>query len=96
MKLIYVLLIFHRKLFLPAMLISLLIALLGLGISGSFSLGLLGFSYLFLAVLCQYFIYELNNPNEYYFYYNLGLSKPILYVSTVVIGLLIGLIGSMI
>jgi len=48
----------------------------------------IGFSFLFIAPLMQYFIYEVKNKHEYYFYYNLGLSNTILWVSTIVIGFL--------
>jgi hypothetical protein len=37
-------------------------------------------------------IYEIRNPNEYYFYYNLGLSKTVLWISTIAISFCIGLI----
>jgi hypothetical protein len=96
MKTASAILVFHKKLMLPSMVVSMFIALLGLGISGSFSLKMMGFSYPLIALMFQFFIYELNNPNEYYFYYNLGLSKLLLYASTLAIGLLIGLIFSII
>lgn len=51
-----------------------------------------GFSFVFLTPVFQYLTYEIRNPNEYFFYYNLGLSKLVLWTSTLVISLIIGLI----
>lgn len=51
-----------------------------------------GFSFVFLTPVFHYLTYEIRNPNEYFFYYNLGLSKLILWTSTLVISLIIGLI----
>ncbi len=40
--------------------------------------------------LTHYFIYELRNENEYYFYFNMGLNKIMLYASTVILNLIFG------
>jgi hypothetical protein len=68
-----------------------LLGFIGLGIVGAFSLKTIGISYIFSGLLFHYLIYEVRNRNEYYFYYNLGLSRLILWVVTFVLSLLIGL-----
>lgn len=51
-------------------------------------------SYLIFSLSFQYFMYELKNPNEYYFYYNLGLNKNILwsinFIFSLILSILIG------
>jgi hypothetical protein len=84
--------LFYKKLIIPALSISVMIGFLGLMISNSISFNWVGISYIILIPLFQYFIYEVRNPNEYYFYYNMGLNKFILWVSTMVISLFICLI----
>ena len=48
-----------------------------------------GLGYILMTPIFQYFIYEKRNPNDYYFYYNLGISKYILWGSTLFLSLLI-------
>jgi hypothetical protein len=64
--------------------------------SGNFSFKWFGISYMIVVPMFQYYIYETRNPNEYYFYYNMGMSKPILWLATFVFSSLIGLIISLI
>lgn len=71
---------------------SVLIALLAWAVLGSFSVGVIGVAYMVSTPFFHYFIYEMGNYNEYYFYYNIGLSKAVLWVSTLVISLLFGLV----
>lgn len=51
-----------------------------------------GISYMLVTPMFHYYIYEIRNPNEYYFYYNMGINKLVLWVSTLIFSLLIGLI----
>ena len=69
-----------------------LIGLIGYGITGEFSFKALGISYVIFALLFHYFVYEIKNVNEYYFYYNIGLSRLTLWAATLVLSLIIGLI----
>lgn len=82
--------IFHRKLFFPALVVSLLLGLIGFPLIQSFSFKGVGISYMLFTPLFHYFIYEVRNPNEYYFYHNLGLSRVNLWISTFVVSLFIG------
>jgi hypothetical protein len=48
-----------------------------------------GFGYFLAGPMVHYYLYDLRNPNEYYFYHNAGLSKRLLYVIT--LGLNVGI-----
>lgn len=83
-------LLFYRKLIIPLIIFSILVGLLGSSGSAHSILRGIGLSYIFLTPLFQYFLYEIRNPEEYYLFYNLGLSRLTLWVSSLVISLLIG------
>jgi len=48
----------------------------------------IGISFLFVSPFVHLFVYEVKNKNEYYYYYNLGLSKIVLWSSTIIIALI--------
>lgn len=75
-------LLFHKKTFFISYFISIVIGFLLGGKPISF-----GLSFLFIAPMVQYFYYEIKNKNQYYYYYNLGISKIMLWISTIVIGI---------
>lgn len=84
------LILFQIRIVIPAIFVSLLSGGFGLAAIPSykgFCMGC-GLGYMFFAPLFHYFIYELRNPGEYYFYYNLGLSKMFLWGSTVISAIL--------
>ncbi len=83
MRLIKNILLFQRKIFFISYLLSIIIGLL---FGGDFNS--IGIAFLVISPLMQYFVYEIKNKNEYYFYYNLGLSNVQLWVSTLLIGIL--------
>lgn len=85
-------LIFYQKLIIPTLILSGLLGFAGLGINGAFSLASVGVSYIFTGPLFHFFIYEIRNYNEYYFYYNLGLSRISLWVITIILNFVIGFI----
>jgi len=85
-------LIFYQKLIIPSLIISGLLGFIGFRITGEISLKTIGISYIFFGLLFHYFIYEVRKGNEYYFYYNLGLSRLSLWIITFVLNLIIGLI----
>ena len=82
---------FQQKLILPTFCVA-----LAIGIAGYFmvwSTPLVqgtGFGYILAGPLTHYFIYELRNENEYYFYFNMGFNKIMLYSSTVILNLIVG------
>lgn len=66
----------------------------------SFPLGVLfggrplhiGYSVLLVSLAIHYWVYEFKNPQDYYFYFNQGLSRLNLWISTLGFALLIILI----
>jgi len=88
MRMIKGLWIFYKKLIIPSLALSILLALFGMSLL-RLSTGI-GISYIIFTPVVHYFTYEVNNINEYYFYHNLGLSKLFLWVNTVVTSLIVG------
>lgn len=91
MRILRAILFFYKKLAIPSLILSGLSGFIGLGIVGDFFRKTIGVSYIFLGLLFHYFIYEVKNRNEYYFYYNMGLSRLSLWIITFVLNLIIGL-----
>ncbi len=91
MRIIKAYLMFYKRILIPLLSITLAFGIIGLIINGSFASNILGFAIIFCTPLLQYFIYEIRYPKEYYFYYNFGLSKGVLWVSTFILGYIIGL-----
>ncbi|MEJ2880918.1 hypothetical protein [Pedobacter sp. GR22-6] len=80
---------FYTKLIVPSLALSILIAYFRpAGVDWKTGIGI---SLIFLLPVFHYFSYELRSPQEYYFYHNLGLSRLILWLSTIIIGLIFGL-----
>jgi hypothetical protein len=83
--------VFYAKLLIPSFALSILIGLMGQVAFVSDPLTSIGISYIFIAPVFQYLTYELRNKNEYYFYFNQGLSKVFLWTLTCIVSFLIGL-----
>ncbi|WP_069658569.1 hypothetical protein [Arcticibacter eurypsychrophilus] len=90
MRTVYGLWFFYKKLIIPSLVVSIALSYL-MTAASNFLIGI-GISYIFLTPTFHYLTYELKNPNEYYFYYNIGLSKFILWTNTLVISTMIGLL----
>ena len=92
MRTLKVILIFYKKLIVPTLLISIVSGLGWLMTYGK-EVAQIGFglTYVFIAPLMHYFIYEVKYSNEYYFYYNLGITKLTLWVSTLILSIIIAL-----
>lgn len=56
----------------------------------------IGLCFIFIAPLVQYYVYDIKNKNEYYYYNNLGLGNLELWVSTLIIAFINLLILSLI
>lgn len=84
---------FYRKLLIPALIITLVASIFLKPVTGEFNFSVnfiqVGLSFLFVSLIMQLIIYELRNPDEYYFYYNLGLGKKQLWVANAVIGIIV-------
>jgi hypothetical protein len=85
---------FYRKLIVPALSASISIGFLVFLTNGSLSTAskITGFCYLIFTPVFHFFNYEIVHPNEYYFYYNMGISKLALWLSTLILSFLICLI----
>jgi len=80
---------FYRKIFFPTALVSIV---LGWIIIRENPLTVTGLAYLATTPFMLFFIYEIRNPNEYYYYYNLGLGKIALWTGSVFLSLIPSLI----
>jgi len=89
MRTIRALYYFYLKLLIPSIILS--FALSYFCMNGRLYAGT-GISFIFLTPAFHYFTYEIQSPNEYYFYHNLGLSKLNLWLATVFISISIGFI----
>jgi hypothetical protein len=81
---------FYQKLILPPLIISLLLS--GLLMPGPTFFKGTGMAFMLLLPVVHYYTYEIRKPQEYYFYYNLGLGKAILWIITVALAFLIGIL----
>ncbi|MBB6501075.1 hypothetical protein [Pedobacter cryoconitis] len=82
--------IFYQKLIIPSLALSAVIALFMTKLV-NFHTGT-GIAFMLLTPVFHYFTYEVNNPGEYFFYYNLGLSKLLLWLNTFIVSVIIGLL----
>lgn len=88
---------FYKKILVPALVLSPVVGFIAVA-TGQATFdqinlsSVIGYAYIFLSVLLLYLIYEVRNPNEYYFYYNLGLSKILLWAVSLIISIPIGLL----
>jgi len=57
-----------------------------IGLLLDFDPAVIGVFFFPIALLNHAFFYEIKNRSQYYYYYNLGLSHGVLWLSTVVIG----------
>jgi hypothetical protein len=83
--------IFYLKIIVPNITISTLLLLVVFFITREIQLKIFGFSFIFFGFLIHYFIYEVKNYNEYYFYNNIGLSNLKLRIISFILSLIIGL-----
>jgi hypothetical protein len=80
---------FYLKLLAPLLVLSLLVGFGSPG-PGLFKFGAAGTVFIFFTPLLLFAVYELRRPEEYYFYFNLGLSKSVLWVASCSVSLIIG------
>lgn len=74
--------IFYKKIFLYSLLLTGLAIPLAISLEDSAAPAFLAFIYAFISPFVHLFFYELNRPQEYYFYANLGLLKLRLWLIT--------------
>ncbi len=80
MRLLKNILLFQKKIVFTSYIISIPIAILFKNIN------VVGVSVMFVMLMLHFFIYELKNQDEYFYYYNLGITKLQLWFSTLFIG----------
>lgn len=90
MRILYGLCFFYQKLIIPSLVISIVLAFLMMKLIDLY-VGI-GISFIFLTPFFHYLTYEIRNPNEYYFYHNLGLNKLVLWINTLIVSLIVGLL----
>ena len=90
MRLIRGLWFFYQKLIVPSLALAILLSLFTMEFI-EIHTGI-GIAFIFLTPIFHYATYEVNRPNEYYFYYNLGLSKAVLWANTIITSSIIGFI----
>ena len=74
------------------MTISIVLGFIGMGLNSKPVYLNAGMSYLLVLPMMHFFTYEIQNPNEYYFYFNLGLSKVFLWSVTALQAIIVLLI----
>lgn len=84
--------LFYKRLIIPSLLVSLFFGLLLTPLSKNTPSLAVGISYMAIAPGFHYFIYEISHYNEYYFFYNLGLSKIVLWANTIILSFLTGVL----
>jgi hypothetical protein len=89
MRIIISILFFYKKLVVPSLTVAMALNFPEWLLKGVFPFDKVVMAYFFMSLCFHYFIYEKRNPNEYYFYYNMGLSKYILWGSTFFLSLTI-------
>ncbi|MAX72017.1 MAG: hypothetical protein CMC76_13130 [Flavobacteriaceae bacterium] len=81
MKLLKTIFLFQKKIIFLAYFISIII-----GIIFGLKLNVIGISFFTILPLLHYFFYDIKDKSEYYYYYNLGVSRNKLWLSTLVTG----------
>jgi hypothetical protein len=85
-------LFFFKKLILPSFSMAVALAFLEGLLTQKFLWTSIGIYYILMSMFFHYFFYEKLNPGKYYFCYNMGLSKLILWGSSLFLSLIIVLI----
>lgn len=80
--------LFYKKIIIPPLLLSIILSFLLLPRPYLF-IGT-GTAFILLFPTIHYFTYEIRKPREYYFYYNLGLGKLMLWTTTIGLSFLTG------
>jgi len=84
--------IFYVKIFFPALALSALMGFIGASNSASTYFNYVGIAIILITPLMHYLTYELRSNNEYFFYFNQGLSKTRLWILSCLTSFLIGLL----
>lgn len=80
---------FYQKIIIPSLIFSVILPLLFQQYTGFFTGA--GISFMILLPTMHYLTYEIRKSGEYFFYYNLGLSKLMLWITTISSGAILGI-----
>lgn len=86
--------LFYLRIFIPAGITAIIIALADLALGGSHFLSILAYAYFLLAPAFQFLSYDFTNPDQYYFYNNIGFTRPGLWILNIMTSLILFLILS--
>ena len=92
MRIIISILFFYKKLVVPSLIVAIALNFPEWILTGVVPFGKVVSAYILMSLCFHFFIYEKRNSNEYYFYHNMGLSKYVLWGTTLLLSLIIGLI----
>jgi hypothetical protein len=81
---------FYQKIFIPSLIVAITIGLIGIIFGNLPFLSTVGLGLCLISPLFQYFIYELRNEKEYYFFFNLGFSRTKLWALNIIVSIVIG------
>jgi hypothetical protein len=90
------LLFFHKRFIIPALVLTSLTGAYSWASSDSFSVQSFGLGYLVTPLLLQLIVFEYSYKGEYYFYFNLGISRKDLWISNFILSLLGAILISLI
>jgi hypothetical protein len=76
--------IFYRKILFASLYIIVALFMIGKGLGAS-SYSAIALSYTIISPFAHLYLYEIDKPNEYYFYANLGLHKLLLWSFTLIV-----------
>jgi hypothetical protein len=90
------LLFFHNGFIIPSLVFTCLIGVYSCATTDDFAVQSFGFGYLVTPLLLQLIVFEYRAKGEYYFYFNLGISRKDLWISNFILSLLGAILISLI
>jgi hypothetical protein len=90
------LLFFHKRFIIPSLALTVLIGVYSCAISDDFAVQSFGLGYLITPLLLHLIVFEYRAKGEYYFYFNLGISRKDLWISNFILSLLGAILISLI
>jgi len=85
--------LFYIRIFIPAAISSFIIALTNIALGGTDFIGIIAYSFLFIAPAFHFLQYDFMNSGQYYFYNNLGFTRLALWVLSTCTSVLIFIIA---
>jgi len=86
--------LFYLRIFVPAAITAIIIALADLALGGRRFLSMFAYAYFLLTPAFHYILYDFMNPGQYYFYNNIGFTRLGLWFLNILASLILFLILS--